>query len=134
MRLTILATSLLALSLAAPAQAANNDYDFQYVPPNLHAPQSPEQPSPTTLANQLLGTQLADAITTRILLQEPNTFERDPIAKPFVRTNLGALAGVIVTNAIVRLVFHHSPQVLQAAQRVEEGAVLNNLRVISDHE
>lgn len=79
--------------------------------------------------NVLLGVQLADAITTRAILHGGG-YERNPLAKPFVQSTLGAYSTVAAVNVIARLVTHHSPSLTCAAAGVESLAVANNLRVL----
>ncbi len=82
-------------------------------------------------ANQLLAAQLMDAVTTRAFLQNvPGSFERDPLVRPFTHSNAGSLAGVIVTNLAVRLLFRHSPKVIRLLTGVEGVMVVNNFRVL----
>jgi hypothetical protein len=81
--------------------------------------------------NQLLGVQIADAITTRSLLEYPGCYERDPLAKPFVHSDIAIGAMVVVTNVVARRLFRHAPGVLRILAGVDAVAVGNNVRVLS---
>ena len=59
-------------------------------------------PAQADEAAKLLNLQLADAISTRILLQHPCAYERDPLTRGLVRSDLGALGSAIVTNLLAR--------------------------------
>ena len=82
-------------------------------------------------ANQLLAAQLMDAVTTRAFLQDvPGSFERDPLVRPFTHSNAASLAGVIVTNLAVRVLFRHAPTVVRLFTVLEIGCTANNVRVL----
>jgi hypothetical protein len=97
---------LVALSLAALA----------FVPAPVRADE----------AARLLNLQLADAVTTRVLLSHGCTFERDPLTRGTSRSNLGALGSVVVTNLLFRKIGSHG--FFRIASGVEGAAVANNLR------
>ena len=82
-------------------------------------------------ANQLLAAQIADAVTTRVMIQQSNTFERDPLARPFVHSNLAEAGAVVATSLLVRVLFRHAPTVMRLLTVVEAACVVNNVRVIS---
>jgi hypothetical protein len=83
----------------------------------------------SSCANVLLGIQLADALTTRAILGRGG-YERDPLARPFVRSNFGAYAAVAVTNTVARSLTHRHPSLMCAVAGVESIAVVNNVRVL----
>lgn len=86
---------------------------------------------PQALAsNQLLEAQFADAITTRALLQRPQDYERNPLARPFVANNLKSLGGVLAANLVARILFRHAPIVTRLLTGVEAICVGNNVRVL----
>jgi hypothetical protein len=80
-------------------------------------------------AAKLLPWQIADALTTRAILSHPCGYERDPLVRPFVRSDLGALAGAVVTNLLVRR-FVHQRRGLRIAIGTEQAAVANNLATL----
>jgi hypothetical protein len=82
-------------------------------------------------ADMLLVAQLADAVSTRTMLRNPRAFERNPILRPFVRSDAGAMGVVLVTNALARLAFRHAPIVLDGLAALEAGCFVNNLRVMA---
>jgi hypothetical protein len=82
-------------------------------------------------ANELLAVQIADAVTTRSLIERPWCYERDPLAKPFVRSDVTIAATVVVTNLIARRIFRHAPAVLRVLAGVDAVAVANNVRILS---
>jgi hypothetical protein len=82
-----------------------------------------------TCATILLGVQLADAATTREILGRGG-YERDPLAKPFVRSNFGAFAAVAVTNTVARILTHRHPSLMCVVAGGESMAVVNNVRVL----
>jgi hypothetical protein len=61
------------------------------------------------------------------ILDCPGGYERDPLAKPFVRSSAVAIASAVVTNLLVRRVIPH--QACNVA-RLEVLAVANNLGVL----
>jgi hypothetical protein len=77
-------------------------------------------------AAKLLNLQLADAISTRILLQHPCAYERDPLTRGFVRSDLGALGSAIVTNLLARKWGNRG--FFRIASGAEGLAVANNIR------
>ena len=82
-----------------------------------------------TCANVLLAVQLTDAATTRGILARGG-YERNPLARPFVQSNIGAYTSAIVANVIARIVTRHSPSLMCVAASVEFLAVANNVRVL----
>jgi hypothetical protein len=82
-----------------------------------------------TCANVLLAVQLADAATTREILGQGG-YERNPLAKPFVRSNFGAFAAVAVTNTVARILTHRHQSLMCVVAGVESIAVVNNVRVL----
>jgi hypothetical protein len=81
-------------------------------------------------AARVLPYQLADAITTRVLLRRPCTFERDPLARPAVRSDLGAVASAVVLNLAFRR-FGAKRGFLRIVAGTEALAVANNVRDIA---
>ena len=67
--------------------------------------------------------QLADVATTRAILDRGG-YERDPLARPFVRTNVAAIASAVATNYLVR---RFAPRQACNVARLETMAVANNL-------
>ncbi len=84
---------------------------------------NPAQNIPVQCANAALVMQLADAATTRAILRRGG-YERDPLFKGVVRSDLGAFAGAIALNYVVRRMLPH--QACNVA-RIETLAVANNL-------
>jgi hypothetical protein len=82
-----------------------------------------------TCANIMLGVQLADAYTTRSILREGG-YERDPLARGLVRSDVGAYASAIVLNVAARYAFHRHPAYMCYTAALESAAVLNNLNVL----
>ncbi len=74
-------------------------------------------------------TQLADAYTTRTVILRGG-YERDPLAKPFVRSNAGAYGVALFANVVARIVTRRSPSLMCVAAGIESIAVANNIRVI----
>jgi hypothetical protein len=77
-------------------------------------------------AAKLLNLQLADAVSTRILLQHPCAYERDPLARGLVRSDLGALGSAIVTNLLARKWGNRG--FFRIASGAESLAVVSNIR------
>jgi hypothetical protein len=83
----------------------------------------------SSCADVLLGVQLADAATTREILGRGG-YERDPLARPFVRSSFGAFAAVAVTNTVARILTYRRPSLMCVGAGVESIAVVNNVRVL----
>ena len=123
-----LLTGALFLSLALPANAEQvafrnpvHDEDIQ-----------PQHNAVARCANYALSMQLADAVTTRAFLTNGSgAFERDPIAKPFVQSNLTAIGSALIINVGARLLFRHSAPALCGLGVMETAAVVNNIRVLT---
>ncbi len=81
-------------------------------------------------ANALLAAQLADAVSTRALLRQPGAFERDPLARPFVRSDVTAIGAAVVANFIARAIFRHRPATMRVFAGIVAVAVGNNVRGI----
>jgi len=77
--------------------------------------------------NILLATQIADTVTTRIVINHNGGFERDPIARPFVHSNLSAGLATVAVNELLRVLFRHSPKTLRFFSIVELGTVGVNI-------
>jgi hypothetical protein len=82
--------------------------------------------------NQMLAAQLADAITTRALL-EHRGWENDPLARPLVKTNASAVGSAVALNALARLLFRHSPSTLRWFAGIELEATANNVEHLRRH-
>jgi hypothetical protein len=82
-----------------------------------------------TCANIMLGVQLADAYTTRSILRQGG-YERDPLARGLVRSDVGAYVSTIVLNVAARYAFHRHPAYMCYAAALESAAVFNNLNVL----
>ena len=82
-----------------------------------------------TCANVLLGVQLADAYTTRVILSKGG-YERDPWLRPLVSSNIGAYGSAVAINILARLLTRHSQSLMCVAAGVESLAVANNIRVL----
>lgn len=82
-------------------------------------------------ANVLLQVQLADATTTRAFMERPNTYERNPLARPFTHSDAAAVGLAIGLNLLARRVFKHSPKVIKYLAVLDALAVGNNVRTIS---
>lgn len=80
-------------------------------------------------ANQLLAAQLLDAVTTRAILQRPGGYERDPLAKPFVKTNAEAFASVVLINFVARKFL--KPTLLRIFAGVHLVGTVNNIKDLS---
>jgi hypothetical protein len=77
-------------------------------------------------AAKLLPWQIADALTTRLVLSRPCGYERDPLVRGVVRSDLGAVAGAVVTNLVMRkFVRRHSA--FRIAIGTEATLVASNL-------
>jgi hypothetical protein len=77
-------------------------------------------------AATVLPWQIADALTTRLVLSRPCGYERDPLARGVVRSDLGAVAGAVVTNLVMRkFVRRHSA--FRIAIGTEATLVASNL-------
>jgi hypothetical protein len=81
-------------------------------------------------ANQLLVAQMLDGISTRAMLEKPNTFERNPVARAFSHSDLATLGYQVATNVIARVLFRHAPTVVRLLTVLEVGCTVNNVRVI----
>jgi hypothetical protein len=82
-----------------------------------------------TCANVFLAVQLSDALTTRAIL-EKGGYERDPLARPFVRTTAGAIASAVVINVAARYILHRHPSLMCYSALADSIAVANNIRVL----
>jgi hypothetical protein len=87
-------------------------------------------------ANALAALDALDAISTRAGLASGLMFERNPVARPFVRTTAGAVvyfgANAIVSNVVARLLRRTSPNLargyLAGIASLEVYCVANNVR------
>ena len=83
-------------------------------------------------ANVALVLNVADMATTRALfIRSPYAFERNPIARPFVRSDAAALGYAVATNLIGRFLLRHAPKAFRFIDALEVGCLLNNARVLS---
>ena len=82
--------------------------------------------------NAMLAAQLADAMTTREIMERPGGYERDPLARPFVHSNLSEFGAAIVTNVAARALFHRAPRVMCGIGVAEVPFVVNNLEVLKN--
>jgi hypothetical protein len=80
-------------------------------------------------ANVMLAVQLTDAYTTRRIVQSGG-YERDPLAKPLVSSNIGAYGSAALLNILARSLTRHTPWVMCAVAGVESLAVVNNFIVL----
>jgi hypothetical protein len=80
-------------------------------------------------AAQSVPWYVADAITTRLVLDRPCGYERDPLWKPFSRSDIGSTVGVAVVSSVLRRVFPHGGFV-RIAEGSEALAVANNVRIV----
>ena len=71
-----------------------------------------------------------DAYETRSILVHPGTFEVDPLAKPFMKTDLGAVAYVGLTSAAYRFLFRNKLTNYTYPILVELYGVGNNARIL----
>ena len=109
------AIAILALASTAPAQADT----IEFRNPVALVVQNRD----VQCANAALVMQLADAATTRVILRNGG-YERDPLARGAVRSDVGAFALAFVLNYAVRILIPH--QACNVAL-VETLAVANNL-------
>jgi hypothetical protein len=81
------------------------------------------------LANTFAVVQSADCVTTVALVKAPNTFERDPLAKPVAHSLPLCLAAAGGINLFLRNP-HHPLWMLRLGILLESLAVVNNERVL----
>ncbi len=67
-----------------------------------------------------------DMATTRLSIAHTNGVETNPIARPFVASDVGALGYAILTNALERVVFRRHPKAFIGVDAVEAYAVVRN--------
>jgi hypothetical protein len=75
--------------------------------------------------------QLADAVTTRMFMRRAGDFERDPLAAPFIHSDIAAAIGAVGLNLIERHIFRHSATEMCGAGIMETVAVANNVRLLA---
>ena len=79
--------------------------------------------------------QATDVATTAVFSCQPNTFERDPLARAVGAGKCGQVLPMALTavalNFVIRRVFRHAPVALKIGTAVEQFATFNNLRVIA---
>ncbi len=80
-------------------------------------------------AAQVLPFQVLDALTTRMVMAKPCGFERDPLARGFARSDLGSLAGVALTNLLMRKLVHKHGTV-RLFIGTELVATVNNIEAV----
>jgi hypothetical protein len=109
MKAALIAVALLAAALPFPASADELARD----------------------GNLALVAQLADAVTTRYNLRDTGVpcvrTERDPLARPFARSDVGDLAMTVVVNFALRKAFARRPKWLRLVAVAEAGVAANNL-------
>ena len=60
----------------------------------------------------------------------PGVGQRDPLARPFVRSDAVAIGAAVVANLIARAIFRRRPAALRLFAGIETAAVGNNIREI----
>jgi hypothetical protein len=80
----------------------------------------------TRLSNASFALTVLDMATTRLSIAHTNGSENNPLARPFVRSDVGALGYAVLTTALERVVFHRHPRAFIGIEAVEAGAVVRN--------
>jgi hypothetical protein len=78
------------------------------------------------LSNASFGLTLLDMATTRLSIEHTNGSETNPIARPFVRSDAGAIGYAVLTTALERIVFRKHPRALIGVAGVEAYASIRN--------
>lgn len=80
----------------------------------------------TRNANASFALTIVDMATTRLSIAHTNGAESNPFARPFVRSDIGALGYAVVVTAIERLTFHSHPKAFVAVDGAETYSIVHN--------
>jgi len=80
----------------------------------------------TRLSNVSFALTLLDMATTRLSIAQTYGTENNPIARPFVRSDAGALGYAVLTTALERVVLRKHPRAFVGIAGVEAYAVVRN--------
>ncbi len=80
----------------------------------------------TRLSNASFALTVLDMLTTRESLVHTNGTENNPVARLFVKSDIGALGYAVLTTGIERLVFHTHPKAFYGVDAIEGYAVIHN--------
>lgn len=75
--------------------------------------------------NVNLVLQLGDMLGTRVD-HDRGAIEDNPLARPFVRSNLSVLGYAVASNVINRLLWHRAPKAIMASDALEVTVILQN--------
>lgn len=80
----------------------------------------------TRMANTSFAFTLLDMATTRLSIAHTNGVESNPIARPFVRSDIGALGYAVLVTAFERVIFRKHPRAFIGVDATEAYASVHN--------